>query len=141
MTYFTFKPIQTLVLSKDDNPRLAVKDGVLTITATKEGETLLISAPMPMVASTPVVKTTVKNQTTGKIQQRRHGSHLPSGEQHPLSKLTEKEVREIRAMAADASIRNSYSSHNKFLVELGRMYKVHFTTIAHIINRVTWKHI
>ena len=136
MSPFAFTSIQALKLSKEDKPNISMRDGSLVLTAERDGSSIVITAPLPGTIPN-LVKTTVK--TERKLA--RTNSYVKPGEQHPLAKLTEKDVKEIRAMAADPEFMKKYTSRHQFLLDLGRAYKVHFTTIAHIIARVTWKHV
>jgi hypothetical protein len=52
------------------------------------------------------------------------------GEKHPMSKLTEKEVFEIRAIGK-----------TKYLREIAEMYNVRLTTISWILTNKSWKHL
>ena len=54
------------------------------------------------------------------------------GEKHPSSKLTEKQVVEIRL---------KYISGTISFYRLADQYKVHHSTIARIVNRESWTHI
>ena len=58
-----------------------------------------------------------------------------------LAKLTAQQVLEIRELAKDSEIVKSYGSLTSFCVEIGKVYNVHFTTIAAILRRASWKHI
>lgn len=55
---------------------------------------------------------------------------MPWGEKQPNSKLTEEQVRAIRA-----------NPDNKTIVKLGEQYGIHNSTISKIILRKLWKHI
>jgi hypothetical protein len=55
----------------------------------------------------------------------------PKGEKHPLSKLKEHEILDIRVMAEDGI-------SNKLIAA---KYKIHKTTVRDIIARRRWKHI
>lgn len=61
---------------------------------------------------------------------RQHGT-LSMGSSHPISKLTDRQVLDIRSKyAAGETLR-----------ALGILYQIQFTTIWHIVKRKTWKHI
>lgn len=55
---------------------------------------------------------------------------LPQGEANNKAKLTEKDVREIRALPGEMSHR-----------EIGKLYGVRHSTISDVRNRRTWKYI
>ena len=63
---------------------------------------------------------------------RRFPERLRRGESLHLSKLTEDDVRAIRAEYATGTIST---------VALGAKYGVNNTTIGYIVRRVTWKHV
>ena len=54
------------------------------------------------------------------------------GEKHPMARLTEKDVREIRAL---------YGTTKYTLKELGKRFGVHRGHIGDIVRRKSWKHI
>lgn len=138
MAPFTFQSVQSLALSAEDHPQLDVRDGKIVLTAERSGERIMITAPLsgivPTVAKTEVK--TPKRRQTNPIQRT-----VPKGEQHKLSKLTEEQVKEIRAMAEDPSITKNYATRHELHIELARIYGVHFTTVNKIINRRSWAHI
>src|SRR5690606_33099234 len=55
----------------------------------------------------------------------------PVGEEHGLSKLTEKQVLEIRELANEGMTKAA----------IARQYGVDRGTIYHIVNRITWRHL
>lgn len=61
---------------------------------------------------------------------RQHGT-MSVGSSHPISKLTDQQVLEIRSKYGDGET----------LRALAAIYRIRFTTIWHIVNRKTWKHI
>ena len=56
-------------------------------------------------------------------------------------KLTESQVREIKALLADKEYMREFSSEYKAHKELGSVYGVHYMTIKMIACGTTWKHI
>ena len=70
-----------------------------------------------------------EHQKRGDIPHQR-GHHCNQGEQHPLSKLTESDVYEIRKKAANKQATTT---------ELSLEYGVHKATIRNIIKRKGWK--
>lgn len=67
-----------------------------------------------------------------KVQKNRCYSGDQKGENNGASKLTDNQVREIRQL---------YNSGKYTKSQLGKMYKVHRTTIYYIVNKKTYKHI
>jgi DNA-binding MarR family transcriptional regulator len=57
---------------------------------------------------------------------------IKKGEEHPCSKLTEKQVLEII---------NKYSNKEKNQIELAEEYKVNQVTISQILTKKLWKHL
>lgn len=53
------------------------------------------------------------------------------GEKHPISKMKERDVREIRKKYADGVTQT----------RLSKDYGVHLMTIFHIVHNLTWKHV
>lgn len=107
----------------------------------------MITAPLNSVLPSAVA-TTVKAKP---VQVRRVPRHLASrttlnrnvrrGESSPRAKLTEAQVREIKTLLADPGHCKSYDSTNAMLMEIGRAYSVHYTTIYHIMAGKTWNHV
>jgi DNA-binding CsgD family transcriptional regulator len=61
---------------------------------------------------------------------RQHPERLVRGEQSPLSKLTEREVREIRQLAAEGQ------THRQIAVQFG----IKYANVSYIVRRKTWAH-
>ena len=143
MSPFVFQAVQTLNIEATDNPNIDVQDGKLILTATRNGDQIRITAPLNSVIPT-VQATTVKTRQSP--QRRRYTrSHvvrnMPRGEESRLAKLKEADVREMRALAKDASYRNSYTSEHAMMQDLAKTYKVHLTTVYSVIRGATWKHV
>lgn len=138
MSPFHFQSVQSLTLSKEDKPQIDVHDGNLVLTAERSGERIVITAPLAGSVP-PVAQTIVK--VPGKPVKKRRNYLQNSGENHKLAKLTENQVKEIRHMADDPSLMSTYGSRSSFYQELAKIYNVHHTTIGHVVNRETWKHI
>lgn len=136
MAPFIFESIKSLALSRDDNPAIDVRDHEIIITAERGGERIVITAPLP---SSVVSKTTVKSPR--RHYARRNSNNAPKGEMHRKAKLTEQNVRDMRAMAADPSIMREYPNRHQFFCEIGKIYGVHFTTVSKIVNRRSWTHV
>jgi hypothetical protein len=138
MSPFNFQSIQSLEISKDDHPEIDVRDGRLVLTAQRGAERIMITAPI--AGMVPVVAKRAVKVAGGKV------TALPAtdrrvGENHALAKLTESDVREIKNILKDKKLSNSFKNKTKFYQELGKAYKVHFTTIANIACGASWKHV
>ena len=138
MTSFNFQSIQSLEISKDDHPEIDVRDGRLVLTAQRGTERIMITAPI--AGMVPVVAKRAVKVAGSKV------TALPAtdrrvGENHALAKLTESDVREIKNILKDKKLSNSFKNKTKFYQELGKAYKVHFTTIANIACGASWKHV
>lgn len=153
MTFF-FQNVQLLDLSSEDNPSIDVQNNRLVISAQRGSERIQITAPISGLLPSAVVRTQVKNQATNKTQKTplrfkfnpRKGATLPAshkavGENNPLSKMNEESVRELRAMAADPDYQKEFKSRQAMIVDLGKTYNIHWTTVYNIINNKSWKHI
>jgi hypothetical protein len=142
MSPFNFQSIQSLEISKDDHPEIDVRDGRLVLTAQRGTERIMITAPIagmvPAVSKRAVKvagnKTVVKTAKLLKTDRR-------VGENHALSKLTESDVREIKNMLNDQKLTKSFKNQTTLYQDLGKAYKVHFTTIANIAKGYSWKHV
>jgi hypothetical protein len=158
MSHFNFDTktfsVQSLQLEAEDEPRIHIKDDSVTITAQRGNERITITAAIPGVVNRVIetkVVTPGKTEvlTTPANKRRRHplkGSVLPStdprtGENNALSKLTAKQVLEIRELGRDVDLINAYGTQTNLCVQLGKVYNVHYTTIYNILNRTSWKHI
>lgn len=62
----------------------------------------------------------------------RNRSHRPIGSCHPMTGLTEGDIR---------SIRLEYAGGNCTYRELASKYKLSEKSVGNIVNRLTWKHI
>jgi len=144
MSPFIFQSVQALDIGSEDNPQIEyLKDGVV-ITAQRGDERIVITAKLPVVA-TRVAKTAVK------APRRSHANKMKGctlevgdprvGSMHPLSKLNEETVAEIRAIAEDPDMIKFHGSVYKLSLELSKAYNVHHTTINNVILRRTWKHV
>lgn len=147
MSPFVFRAIQHLNIEAADNPDIDVQDGRLILTATRGGDQIMITAPLNSVLPSAVA-TTVKGKPVQARRVPRHLAHRSAlnknvrrGESSPRSKLTEAQVREIKTLLADPNHCKSYDSTHAMLMEIGRAYSVHYTTIYHIMAGKTWNHV
>jgi hypothetical protein len=144
MSPFNFQAIQTLDIVKEDNPHIDVRDGQLILTAERGDARIMITAPLnsvlPKVASTNVRRPARRSK--GALKTRSLAANDPRvGEGNVLAKLTESDVREIRALAADKDYQKEFKSPSAMYMAIGKAYKVHFTTVYNIVHRQSWKHV
>ena len=144
MSPFTFQSFQALDIGSEDSPKIEyLKDGVV-ITAQRGNERIVITARLP-VAATRVAQTVVKTPRrsfTSKLKGRTlEVGDSRVGSMHPLSKLNEETVAEIRALASDPDTIKFHGSVYKLCIELSKVYNVHRTTINNVVERRTWKHV
>ena len=66
---------------------------------------------------------------------------FPDDHVHFARKLTESQVREIKALLADKKFMREFKSEYKAHKELGEAYNVNYMTITMIACGKTWKHI
>lgn len=62
---------------------------------------------------------------------RKGRGNQPKGERHPMSKLCDQDVRDIRIA----------SGHGSSTIDLSELYRVDPETIRRVINRRTWSHV
>jgi hypothetical protein len=153
MSPFEFQPVQTLNIRPEDNPQIDVKDGLILIKASRGNDHIVISAPLQSVLPTPTQTTVRTSSTTGprsKTYNRqpaiKPGTLLPTnhgavGENSVNAKLTEADVREMRALANDPSYLQTFPNRQKMLYDLATVYKIHWTTVRKILIGKSWKHI
>jgi len=146
MSSFNFKSIQSLEISSSDNPSIDVRDGRLIITAERDDECIVISAPL--AGAIPKVATT-KVKVEGRPMRKAHplaGRRLPSsdartGETNIHAKLTEQQVIKMRELAEDETFKKDFPSQYKVCLQLSKMFDIHHTTVNNILNRNSWKHV
>jgi hypothetical protein len=150
MNSFQFQAVQVLNLSAEDHPTCRIEGHQLTLTATRNGEQIIITAPISN--SSEVVKLTqqpkaVKMPTPARPQLRKSthrrtvNRDYPRGEQHPKAKLTEQDIKEMRELFADPDYINTFRSTYEAYIDLAKTYKIHYTTVYKIVNGQSWKHV
>lgn len=72
---------------------------------------------------------------------RKKSRNFPADHVHFARKLTESQVREIKALLADKKFMREFKSEYKAHKELGEAYNVHYMTIRMIACGRTWKHL
>jgi hypothetical protein len=141
MSSFNFHAIQTLELDTSDNPNIDVQNGRLILTASRGKDQIMITAPLNSVVPTAVHTTVKPPKSIRKRKAIAFSEKHRRGENHSLAKLTEAQVREMRALAADNSYMSSFTSKYAALKELADMFKIHITTVSNILGGKTWRHI
>lgn len=141
MSPFSFQAVQTLNIEANDKPHIDVQNGKLVLTATRGNDQIRIVAPLnsviPQIAATTVKKPKPKRR----FKPFRSSENIRVGENSPLSKLKESDVREIRSLISDASYARTYSSRHAMMQELANVYNVHYTTVYSIAEGKTWRHV
>ena len=85
--------------------------------------------PKHLFTGTP--KDNARDRDSKGRQAKGESRNAPRGEDHPGSRLTKRDVLEIRKLAADGILRK----------EIATKFKVSLSTVYQIINRKMWKHI
>ena len=145
MSTFNFQSIQTLAIGKEDSPHIDVRDGQLILTAERNNERIMITAPLnsvlPVASARSVSNTVRRSSRKGRRPIYNPATDCRVGERNHNAKLTPELVAEIRAVAADESFRKDFKSVHEMCHAMGEVYKVHFTTVYNILNNRSWKHI
>jgi len=142
---FQFKAVQILQLGESDNPTIKIEDGTLTISADRDGDQIMITAPVPSasvlsqkakaVPAAPVVTKSVRRKP-------KYWSRNPRyGENHAKAKLKEQDIREMRALSLDEEYRKGFESMHALYLDLAKVYNVHYTTVYKIVHGQSWKHV
>lgn len=138
MNRIEFSSIQLLSLTESDNPTITLDQGMWTLVANRNGEQIMITAPdvrnqLPKTQPVSYQRRVKKN--------RRKVDLIPRGEDHPKAKLTEEDVREIRNLFVDPDYRREFDNDHQVLIDLAKVYRIHYTTVYKIVNNQSWKHI
>ena len=140
MSPFSFHAVQTLEIGPDDCPQIDVQNGRLVLTASRGGDQIMITAPINSVIQTTSA-TTVKSTRRARRRRINPDQNYRTGENHVLAKLTEADVRKIRALAADPSYASQFTSIYTMSKEMAKGLNVHFTTVMKIIEGRSWRHV
>jgi hypothetical protein len=143
MSPFQFQAVQTLDIASEDQPNIDVQNGKLILTAMRGGDQIRITAPLNSVIPTITTKATVVKPAARSARKNRsnYTRNVSRGEDSGQAKLTEAQVREIKSLVKDVTYRKTYPSDHAMLVDIGKTYNVHYTTIYSIYRGVTWKHV
>lgn len=139
VNHITFQAVQLLNFTEADRPSITLNQGVWTLVANRNGEQIMITAPdtrqhLRSAAPAPVERRVKKR--SGRIV-----NWAPKGEAHPKAKLTEGDVREMRELFKDDSFREEFQSDHGVLMELAKIYNIHYSTVYKIVNGQSWKHL
>ena len=143
MSPFQFQAVQTLDIASEDQPNIDVQNGKLILTAMRGGDQIRITAPLNSVIPTIATKATTVKPAARSVRKGRtsYTRNVSRGENSGQSKLTEVQVREIKSLVKDMAYRKTYPSAHAMLVDIGKTYNVHYTTIYSIYRGATWKHV
>lgn len=143
MPLFQFQAIQVLNLTEADHPSLKKEGSSLVIAATRGGEQIVITLPASVSDQTQMIPETKTPKKFFRKAVRTNVKVPPArrGEQHPHARLTEGDVREMRAMAQDKSYVSQFDSLHAMYMDIAKVYKIHFTTAYKIIRNQSWKHV
>ena len=139
MTSFNFRFVQELEICESDNPKIDVQDGRLILTAERNKEKIVISAPlcgvMTKIAATVVTvpKRNIKGLPTG--------INLHVGSDNGMAKLNEIAVKEIRMLVADEDFKKEYKSLTAMYAEVGKIFNVSGWAIKNVVENISWKHV
>lgn len=142
MSSFHFYAVQTLCLEPEDKPIVDVQDGRLILTATRGKDKIMVIAPIDGITP-PIAQTTIKTNHRSVAHQKikKQQLHRWAGENAPLAKLKEFQIREIRQLIKDPNYVNKFGSGHSMILDLAKTYKVHMTTMYKIVNFQSWKHV
>jgi hypothetical protein len=151
MDHFQFSDVKLLQLKSADQPSFAFDKSYLTITATRDGTTIIIKAPMK---STKELKSGVtdltfapklnqkENVNIGKNPRKNYNfSGVLRGEKHPHSRLTEYQVRQIKERFASSIYMKQFNSRIAASVEIAKEYGVSVSCISSIQAERNWRHV
>ena len=144
MSPFNFQAVQTLSISKEDSPHIDVRDGQLILTAERNNERIMITAPLNSVlpvASARSIKAPARRGRPARRTVAKPATDARVGERNFNAKLTPELVAEMRAVFEDESFRKDFKSMHEMCHAMAEVYKVHFTTVYNIVNKRSWKHI
>lgn len=138
-----FRAIQLLAFTEEDKPAIVRGQGVWTLLAQRNGERIMITAPdLETTDSAAHLSNLQPGPVTRTIRrQSRPYAKVPKGELHPKSKLSEKDVVEMRSIFKEGMQSNEYGSEHKLLLAIAEAFKVHYTTVYKIVRGQSWKHV
>ena len=138
MTSFNFRSVQELEITASDNPQVDVQDGRLVLTAERNKEKIVITAPfygvVPIAAATVV---TAPKRSKGLPT----GINLHVGSDNGMAKLNEIAVKEIRMLVADEDFKKEYKSSTAMYAAVGEIFNVSGWAIKNVAENISWKHV
>jgi hypothetical protein len=138
MTSFNFRSVQELEITANDNPQIDVQDGRLVLTAERNKEKIVITAPFHGVV--PIAAATV-------VKAPKRGKGLPTGinlhvgSDNGMAKLNEIAVKEIRMLVADEDFKKEYKSLTAMYAAVGEIFNVSGWAIKNVAENISWKHV
>ncbi|MFZ9315696.1 MAG: hypothetical protein ACO24P_00035 [Candidatus Nanopelagicaceae bacterium] len=151
MDHFQFSSIKLLQLKSTDSPEFSLLDGQLTITATRDGSKIMIQAPVKNtheikeltgITDKIVPLSGMSVQHKRKPRRRlRSTAAIRRGEEHPFSRLTETQVRQIKERLSSPLYMREFNSQLAAWTEMAKEYGVSMACISHIHGNRTWKHV
>lgn len=140
--------LSQLDITNPDHVSVITRDGKMTVSVTKDGAAVTVSLPVRTTFNTnpptplqqapelPPYKALVSKETTRSYPLRR-ARMVPN----PNSKLTEAQVREIKAILADPDIMSKFRGTTHAYNEIGKAYKISGCAVSHIARGISWKHV
>lgn len=151
MDHFQFSDVKLLQLKSADQPSFSFDKNYLTITASRDGTTIIIKAPMKSIKElknsvTDLIFTPKLNQkenvnTKVNLKEFYALSRYRRGEKHPGSRLTEHQVRQIKERFVSPIYMKQFNSRIAALVEIAKEYGVSVSCISSIQTEKSWKHV
>lgn len=139
-----FREIRKLEISDEHAPTYSLRGGNIVVTARSENTEYELVFPCGAIRSM-FGQAKATKVSTPQLQRRKplNRQIKPGdrrvGENSHKAKLTEADVREIRAMAVDKGYIASFGSKYAAMLDLSRIYKIHVTQVYKIVNRQSWK--
>ena len=119
-------------------------DHTIKVPLTKSSSNVLFNTKTRSQTSKPSIVRIDRTESGQQIEIRskqRKQHTFPADHVHFARKLTESQVREIKALLADKKFMREFKSEYKAHKELGDAYNVNYMTITMIACGKTWKHI
>lgn len=140
--------LSQLDVSNPDHVSVITRDGKMTVSIRKAGSAVTVSMPIQNVFdTTPVTPTQgapelqpYKAMVTKQVSKDQLLSR-PRLVPNPNSKLTEVQVREIKAILADPEIMGKFRGTTHAYNEIGKAYKISGCAVSHIARGISWKHV
>lgn len=148
MDRFEFSSIKLLRLQSTDNPDFSVRDGSLTITATRDGSTIMIQAPITNANALAAIKPeqtpmtiSIQKEDKQSIRRNTNSTNIRRGEKHYQAKLSDRQVRQIKECLSSKIYMKQFDSNRAAFNHMAAEHNVSWACIEHIHAGRTWKHI